>query len=49
MELESVGIFNSHHNAGASQLHKHMQLIPLDVMWEARMHAGQRDAEYVRV
>lgn len=47
LELNAVGFFNSHFNAGASQKHKHLQMVPLDVMWESRMQAGQHDAEYV--
>ena len=46
-DIGAFGIYNSHSISGASQKHKHMQLIPKDVIWEARMHAGQRDAEFV--
>lgn len=46
-EVGAVGFYNSDYLAGASQRHKHMQLLPLDVLWENRMRSGQRDAEYV--
>jgi len=45
--MDAVGLFNSHALAGASQRHRHMQLVPLDVIWEARMKSGQTDAEFV--
>ena len=32
----AVGFYNSDRNAGASQPHKHMQFIPLDVFAEIR-------------
>jgi ATP adenylyltransferase/5',5'''-P-1,P-4-tetraphosphate phosphorylase II len=46
--MAAVGLFNSHVLAGASQKHRHMQMVPLDVVWEARMHSGMTDAEFVR-
>lgn len=41
----AVGFFNSNKRAGASQRHKHMQLIPEDVLW----HLRSVDAEYATV
>jgi ATP adenylyltransferase/5',5'''-P-1,P-4-tetraphosphate phosphorylase II len=43
-QVNGVGFYNSNKIAGASQLHRHLQLIPMDVI------AGMRnvDAVYVR-
>lgn len=43
--VNAVGFFNSNKRAGASQRHKHMQLITQDVLW----HLRSVDAEYATV
>ena len=35
-QTAAVGLFNSDFTAGASQRHKHMQIIPLDAFWSQR-------------
>lgn len=42
-EANAVGFYNSNKISGASQQHKHLQLIPLDVISSMRSH----DAEFV--
>jgi hypothetical protein len=44
-EVEGVAWYNSNALAGASQKHKHLQLLPADILWYLR----DEDAEYVSV
>lgn len=41
--MNGVGFFNSNGIAGASQPHKHLQVVPNDVLW----HLRGKDAAYV--
>lgn len=35
-QMGGVGFFNSGADAGASQPHRHMQIVPADVLWNVR-------------
>ena len=41
---QAVGFYNSDRNAGASQRHKHMQLLPLDIVLSARRSSSSAAA-----